>query len=124
VTGRAHDPRRRIVDDERPWGRFRRYTHGEPTTVKVISVDPGGELSLQRHRHRDELWVMLDDGLTVQVGDEVVEARSGQEFLIPRGTVHRVSAGPGTAPRRFLEIAFGTFDERDIERLEDRYGRG
>jgi mannose-6-phosphate isomerase len=119
VTG--HDPRSAIVDDRRPWGRFRRYTHGAATTVKLITVDAGEALSLQRHQHRDELWVVLDPGLQVQIGDEVVVAAAGDEFLIPRGTVHRVVGG--AAPGRFLEIAFGTFDEGDIERLDDRYGR-
>jgi mannose-6-phosphate isomerase len=116
------DPRTRIVEDRRPWGRFRRYTHNEATTVKVITVDAGQELSLQRHEHRDELWVMLDPGLSVRVGDEVVDAAAGDEFLIPRGTLHRVGAGPTAG--RFLEVAFGRFDEDDIERVEDQYGRG
>jgi mannose-6-phosphate isomerase len=118
----ADDPRDRIVEDRRPWGRFRRYAHAEPTTVKIITVEGGQQLSLQRHEHRDELWVVLDPGLRVQIGDDVHEAAVGDEHLIPRGTVHRASAdGPGAA--RFLEVAFGRFDEDDIERLEDRYGR-
>jgi mannose-6-phosphate isomerase len=111
-----------VVVDERPWGRFRQYTHNRPTTVKLITVEAGQQLSLQRHAHRDELWVVLDAGLTVEVGGEVTEAVEGAEFFIPRGTVHRV--GGGTSGGRFLEIAFGDFDEDDIERLEDRYGRG
>jgi mannose-6-phosphate isomerase len=115
------DPRDRIVEDRRPWGRFRRYTHGETTTVKVITVDAGQDLSLQRHQHRDELWIVLDPGLCVRIGDESTVAEAGDEFFIPRGTVHRASGGPHGA--RFLEVAFGRFDEDDIERLEDRYGR-
>jgi mannose-6-phosphate isomerase len=92
----ADDPRARIVEDHRPWGRFRRYTHGEPTTVKVITVTAGQALSLQRHEHRDELWVVLDPGLQVRIGDEVIDAAVGDEFLIPRGTLHRVAAGSRT----------------------------
>jgi mannose-6-phosphate isomerase len=118
----AADPRDRIVEDHRPWGRFRRYTHGEPTTVKLITVEAGQQLSLQRHAHRDELWVMLDPGPLVRIGDDETEAAPGDEFFIPRGTVHRISGG--SQPARFLEVAFGRFDEDDIERLEDRYGRG
>jgi mannose-6-phosphate isomerase len=117
----ADDPRDRVVEDHRPWGRFRRYTHGEETTVKLITVEAGQSLSLQRHEHRDELWVTLDPGLRVRIGDEVFDAEVGDEFFIPRGTRHRVAGGEGTA--RFLEVAFGRFDESDIERLEDRYGR-
>jgi mannose-6-phosphate isomerase len=115
------DPRSRIVEDRRPWGRFRRYTHGDATTVKIITVAAGQALSLQRHHHRDELWVVLDPGLQVRIGDEVIDAAVGDEFLIPRGTLHRVAAGATDA--RFLEVAFGRFDEDDIERVEDRYGR-
>jgi mannose-6-phosphate isomerase len=118
----ADDPRDRIVEERRPWGRFRRYTHDEPTTVKLITVEAGQQLSLQRHQHRDELWVVLDPGLRVQIGDELHETDVGDEHLIPRGTIHRAEAGgPGAA--RFLEVAFGRFDEDDIERLDDRYGR-
>lgn len=107
--------------DDRPWGRFRRYTCDEPSTVKLITVEAGRPLSLQRHVHRDELWVVLDDGLVVQVGDEVHTAVAGEEFFIPRGTVHRVTGGD--AAGRFVEICFGDFDEDDIERLADEYGR-
>ncbi len=116
------DPRERILEDHRPWGRFRQYTANEPTTVKVITVAAGQRLSLQRHAHRDELWVALDDGLEVRVGDQVISAAEGDEFYVPRGTIHRVGAPHARA--RFLEVAFGTFEEDDIERLDDVYGRG
>ena len=59
------DPRSRIYEEKRPWGGFRRYTHNELSTVKVITVKPGEVLSLQYHHHRDELWVALDPGLRV-----------------------------------------------------------
>ncbi len=117
----VHDPRKRVVVDERPWGRFRQYTDNEPTTVKLITVAAGQSLSLQRHRHRDELWIVLDPGLQVEIDGELQVADVDEEFFIPRGTTHRISGGD--APGRFVEIAFGEFDETDIERLEDRYGR-
>jgi mannose-6-phosphate isomerase len=110
----------RLVD-HRPWGGFRQYTRNQTTTVKLIEVAPGQRLSLQRHTHRDELWVVLDDGLEVRIGDRTVTAARGDEFLIPRGTLHRVAAGPTGG--RFVEVCFGYFDEDDIERLEDAYGR-
>ncbi|GGI05384.1 phosphomannose isomerase type II C-terminal cupin domain [Egicoccus halophilus] len=107
--------------DERPWGRFHRYTHNERSTVKIITVEAGASLSLQRHQSRDEWWVVLDDGLLIQVGEDTVEASAGEEFFVPRGVVHRVSGG--RTGGRFLEIALGHFDEDDIERLDDCYGR-
>lgn len=115
------DDRPNVVEDRRPWGGLRRYTHNEPSTVKIITVDADESLSLQRHRHRDEFWVVLDEGLVVEIDGESVRAVAGAEFFVPRGAVHRVSGG--TKGGRFLEIAFGEFDESDIERLDDRYGR-
>jgi mannose-6-phosphate isomerase len=115
------DPRTRVVADERPWGGFRQYTCNEPTTVKVLSIAAGQRLSLQRHTHRDELWIVMDEGLEIQVGTATWTAIRGEEVFIPRGTVHRVGA-PTTAGR-IVEVAFGRFDEADIERLEDAYGR-
>lgn len=119
IAGSDHE----ILHDDRPWGWFRRYADNEQCTVKIIEVRPGESLSLQRHRHRDELWVALDAGLVVTVDDEVTVAERGQEFFVPRGAVHRVAGGTD-GPARFMEVAFGEFDEDDIERLEDRYGRG
>lgn len=117
----SDDPREHIVEDARPWGRFRQYAHNQNVTVKVIEVHAGEKLSLQRHGQRDELWVVLDAGLVIEIGDDTVTADRGDEFLIPRGTTHRVSGGETGG--RFLEVAFGEFDEDDIERLEDVYGR-
>ncbi|MCY3776627.1 MAG: phosphomannose isomerase type II C-terminal cupin domain [Candidatus Aminicenantes bacterium] len=117
------DPRSLIYREQRPWGAFRRFTHNRASTVKIITVNPGQVLSLQLHRHRDELWVALDPGLRVTVGERTWEAEPCEEIYIPRQTRHR-AAGAGPRPSRWLEIAFGEFDEEDIVRLEDRYGRG
>lgn len=108
--------------DERPWGGFEQFTQNESTTVKIISVHPGEMFSLQTHEHRDEFWHILSGTGTVIAGDAESGARAGDEFWIPRGTKHR-AAGIGSEPLRFLEIAFGEFDENDITRLEDKYGR-
>ena len=116
------DPRDAILEDHRPWGGFRQYTHNEISTVKIITVAPGEVLSLQRHYRRDELWVTLTDGLEVTAGDRTWRPEPFEEIYVPRETVHRM-AGVGDAPGRWLEISFGHFDEDDIERLEDSYGR-
>jgi mannose-6-phosphate isomerase len=120
-VGPVRDPRDEVVEDRRPWGRFRRYAYNETCTVKIIEVEAGERLSLQLHRNRDEMWVVLDDGLEVELDGETTRATSGQEFLVRRGTTHRVAGGEKGG--RFLEIAFGEFDEDDIERLDDDYGR-
>jgi mannose-6-phosphate isomerase len=116
------DPRSHIYEEKRPWGGFRRYTHNQLSTVKIITVKPGEILSLQYHHHRDELWVALDMGLRVTLGDRVWDPEPYEEIFIPHGTKHRI-AGVGDKPSRWLEISFGEFDEEDIVRLEDHYGR-
>jgi mannose-6-phosphate isomerase-like protein (cupin superfamily) len=121
VTSQS-DPRDGIFVDERPWGRFEQFTLNEPTTVKIITVEPGHRLSLQTHQHRDELWTVLDVPLAVEIDGKAWDAQPGEKVWIPRGTTHRVASAGDTAGR-FLEIAFGHFDEGDIERLSDDYAR-
>lgn len=116
------DPRDDVVVDERPWGRFEQFTLNETTTVKIITVEPGHRLSLQRHEHRDELWTVLDVPLVVEIDGNSWHARPGEKVWIPRTISHRVSAA-GDAAGRFLEVAFGEFDEDDIVRLSDDYNR-
>ena len=107
---------------EKPWGYFEQFTHNAPSTVKVITVEPGGVLSLQYHHGRDELWVILDPGARVEVGGETLYPDPGERVFITRGTAHRLSSA-GDSPARILEISFGEFDEEDIVRIEDVYGR-
>lgn len=113
--------RERIVEDVRPWGTFRRYTQNEQCTVKVLTVNPDQMLSKQSHEGRDELWVILDEGLRVELDDRVLEPRPGDEIVILRRVKHRLSS-LGTRGR-VLEISFGYADEEDIVRYEDIYGR-
>lgn len=107
---------------DKPWGRFEQYTHNLTSTVKIITVNPDGRLSRQYHHHRDELWVVLDKGIEAELGEKTLRPEPGEKLFIPRGTIHRLS-GAGEAPARILEISFGEFDEEDIVRLEDVYGR-
>lgn len=107
--------------DIRPWGNFERFTLNEKSTVKIITVNAGESISLQTHEHRDEFWHVIKGSGIIHIGTTAHEAREGENVFCPRHTEHRVEGGPnGTV---FLEIAFGDFDENDIERLEDRYGR-
>lgn len=110
-----------IRQDDRPWGNFRQFSHNQESTVKILTVEAGGTLSLQAHKKRDELWIVLDEGLRVQVDDEVIDARVGDEIVIMRGQRHRLSSLGRRG--RVLEVAFGHFDEADIERFDDAYGR-
>lgn len=112
---------RHYAREERPWGEFERFTLNEKTTVKIITVDEGQAISLQTHAQRDEFWRVLKGTGVITIDGEDRDAHEGSAFFCQRGSEHRVAGGPGGTT--FLEIAFGDFDENDIERLEDRYGR-
>jgi len=116
------DYRARIIEDIRPWGKFRRYPHQEAGSIKIITVNPGGVLSLQSHERRDEFWVVIDPGLEMTLGERVWTSAPGEEIFIPRGAPHR-ARNRGQAPARVLEIWIGRSDESDIVRLKDDYGR-
>jgi len=109
-----------IVD--KPWGRVATYALNQPSSVRMISVQPGQETSVHYHQLRDEMWIVLDPGITLQIGNRNVEAEPGEEFVVPAEETHRISnAGPG--PGRVLEIAYGYTTEDDTFRLHDDYGR-
>jgi mannose-6-phosphate isomerase-like protein (cupin superfamily) len=111
-----------IVEDVRPWGKFRRFPHESASSVKIITVNPGGRLSLQYHDARAEFWVVLDPGLEITLGDRVWLASADEEILIPRGAPHRVR-NVADKPARFFEIWIGDSAESDIVRLSDDYNR-
>ncbi|MFC1505589.1 phosphomannose isomerase type II C-terminal cupin domain [Thermoproteota archaeon] len=115
------DIRKKIVEDIRPWGRFKQYACNENCSVKIITVNPNQMLSSQAHKKRDELMVILDDGLKVELDDQILLPKQGDEILINRNTKHRVSSLGKQV--RILEVSFGFFNEDDIERFEDIYGR-
>jgi mannose-6-phosphate isomerase len=111
-----------ILEDHRPWGSFRQFPHLGISSVKIITVNPGGILSLQYHNKRDEFWVILDDGLEVTFGDKILTPKKGDELWIPKGTLHRAK-GIGDKPARFFELWVGVSEESDIVRVEDVYKR-
>lgn len=105
----------------RPWGEFERFTLNEHTTVKILTIKPRESVSLQTHAHRSEFWRILTGSGIVTIGDQQHKASPPNDFFIPVGEKHRIEAGlEGIS---WLEIAFGEFDEADITRLEDNYGR-
>lgn len=118
----ARVPLEAITGSQRPWGGFEQFVHNEPVTVKIITVAPLQRLSLQRHAQRDELWQVIDGPADVEVEGEASSVAAGGRAWIPRGSTHRLG-NSGPAAVRVLEIAFGHFDEDDIERLMDDYDR-
>ncbi|WP_040159439.1 phosphomannose isomerase type II C-terminal cupin domain [Mobilicoccus massiliensis] len=117
------DKRNDVFTVERPWGRFENFATNQSVTVKVITVEPGSRLSLQKHAQRAEMWQVLDEApLDITVDDRQWTAQQGELIWIPLGAVHRMG-NSGSRPARILEVGFGHFDEDDIERLEDDYSR-
>ena len=96
---------------QRPWGSFKQYAFNQETTVSLMTVEPGMRLSLQSHTARAELWIVLDPGGVVQVGDDIFYPQPGEEIWIPANTRHRL-ASLG-APVRVLEVAFGNWQQAD-----------
>lgn len=107
---------------ERPWGSFKQFANNENCTVSLMTVKPGQRLSLQSHTGRAELWIVLDDGAIVQVGEDVKKYKAGNEIWIPVNGKHRLSC-EGDKPVRVLEVAFGNWQQDDITRYSDDYKR-
>ena len=107
---------------EKPWGKVTTYALNQTSSVRMITIEPGQETSEHYHQLRDEMWVVLDAGLTIEIGNKVVEAQPGEEFMIPAEETHRIRCTAATRSR-ILEIAYGYTTEDDTQRLEDAYGR-
>jgi mannose-6-phosphate isomerase-like protein (cupin superfamily) len=108
----------------RPWGFYEHLLDGPGFRVKLISVNPGAALSLQRHRYRAEHWVVLSGHASISRDAEHIELGANQSIAIAQGQLHRLSNN-GMEPLLILEVQSGdVLDEADIERLDDRYGRG
>jgi len=107
----------------RPWGAYEGLDAGDGFLVKRITVNPGASLSLQRHRHRAEHWVVVRGTARIVCGEDILTRTANQSVYIPIGAVHRLE-NPGEAPLEIIEVQTGDYlGEDDIERLEDNYGR-
>lgn len=107
----------------RPWGAFKTVDRGTRFQVKRITVKPGGQLSLQKHYHRAEHWVVVEGTARVQCGADTLLVSENQSVYIPLGTEHRLE-NPGKVPLHLIEVQSGSYlGEDDIVRLADGYGR-
>jgi mannose-1-phosphate guanylyltransferase/mannose-6-phosphate isomerase len=108
----------------RPWGWYDSIDAGPRFQVKRIMVKPGASLSLQKHHHRAEHWIVVSGTAEVTNGDQVILLAENQSTYIPLGQVHRL-ANPGKVPLEIIEVQSGSYlGEDDIVRFEDHYGRG
>jgi mannose-1-phosphate guanylyltransferase/mannose-6-phosphate isomerase len=107
----------------RPWGWYDSIDEGGRFKVKRIQVKPGASLSLQKHHHRAEHWVVVSGTAEITNGSKVLLLTENQSTYIPLGVAHRL-ANPGSIPLEIIEVQSGSYlGEDDIFRLEDRYGR-
>jgi mannose-1-phosphate guanylyltransferase/mannose-6-phosphate isomerase len=107
----------------RPWGYYDSIDKGERFQVKRIVVRPGGTLSLQKHHHRAEHWVVVRGTAEVTIGSEVKSIHENESIYIPIGAVHRL-ANQGKIPLELIEVQTGSYlGEDDIVRIEDVYKR-
>jgi mannose-1-phosphate guanylyltransferase len=121
ALGRSEHVQHRDV--YRPWGMFDAIGSGPRYQVKRITVKPGAKLSLQKHHHRAEHWVVVSGTAKVTNGEKTYLVTENQSTYIPIGQVHSLE-NPGVIPLELIEVQSGTYlGEDDIVRLEDRYGR-
>jgi mannose-1-phosphate guanylyltransferase/mannose-6-phosphate isomerase len=107
----------------RPWGWYDSIDQGGRFKVKRIQVKPKASLSLQKHHHRAEHWIVVSGTAEITNGDKVLTLTENESTYIPLGEVHRL-ANPGTIPLEIIEVQSGSYlGEDDIVRFEDNYGR-
>jgi mannose-1-phosphate guanylyltransferase/mannose-6-phosphate isomerase len=107
----------------RPWGSYESLINGDRFQVKRIVVNPGGKLSLQKHHHRAEHWIVVAGTAEVTCEDKVFMLGEDESTYIPLGHKHRL-VNPGRIPLELIEVQSGTYlGEDDIVRYDDIYGR-
>lgn len=139
VTSRAHAQDVKLIVDRlkadgrdehvahtvvhRPWGSYQTTDRGERFQTKRIVVKPGEKLSLQKHHHRAEHWIIVQGTALVTRGEDVIELHENESTFIPMGITHRLE-NPGKIPLHLIEVQSGSYlGEDDIVRFEDSYGR-
>jgi mannose-1-phosphate guanylyltransferase/mannose-6-phosphate isomerase len=108
--------------EERPWGIWVDWFRSEEATLKCMVVKPGARMSLQRHRHRSEVWRVVAGRGEDQGTSPPTPLVVGKTHVVGTGAVHRI-ANTGTEPLVIVEMQLGHCDEHDIERLQDDYKR-
>ena len=125
IVGSLKSQNRNLVTTHRkvhrPWGWYDSIDRGERFQVKRILVNPGSQLSLQKHHHRAEHWIVVSGTAEVTRGDEVFLLTENQSTYIPLGQVHRLR-NPGKVPLELIEVQSGSYlGEDDIVRLDTQY---
>jgi mannose-6-phosphate isomerase len=111
----------KIVKKHKPWGYFINFINNKPCTVKLITLNPNESTSKQSHKKRVEIWLIIDDGLQIEIDNKVLKPKVNEIIIVPKKIVHRITSLGMVC--RIIEISLGRFDEDDIERFDDNYNR-
>jgi mannose-1-phosphate guanylyltransferase/mannose-1-phosphate guanylyltransferase/mannose-6-phosphate isomerase len=119
----GHHAAIQTLNVHRPWGYYQSVHNGDRFQVKRITVNPGAKLSLQKHYHRAEHWIVVSGTALVTRDGEQTLLRENESVFVPLGCVHRLE-NPGILPLDLIEVQSGPYlGEDDIVRFEDVYHR-
>lgn len=123
LKANGHQSATQTPNVHRPWGYYQSIHAGERFQVKRITVNPGAKLSLQKHYHRAEHWVVVNGTAIVTRDDEEILLRENESIFVPLGCMHRLE-NPGKVPLNLIEVQSGSYlGEDDIVRVQDIYAR-
>jgi len=118
--------RKELIDNNlvyRPWGYFNSISRKDNYQIKIISLNPSAKISLQKHKHRSEHWIVISGIATVTLGEKVFDLHVNESIFIPAEEIHRLSNNQ-TTELKIIEIQTGEYlEEDDIFRIEDIYQR-
>ena len=107
----------------KPWGNYKTLLIEGNYQIKIITIEPGGKLSLQKHHHRCEHWIIVKGNLKVTKGKSEIKKKENDYIFIEKEEVHRLE-NEGKNIAQLVEIQYGDYlGEDDIVRIDDKYGR-
>jgi mannose-6-phosphate isomerase-like protein (cupin superfamily) len=108
---------------DRPWGSYTILNQGKGYKIKIVEVVPHKRLSLQKHKHRSEHWVVVEGEAKVILGEKAFSLKENESTYIPKEGLHRLE-NPLEKPLRIIEVQCGGYvEEDDIQRFDDDHGR-
>src|SRR5207247_362023 len=107
---------------EKPWGKVTTFALNQPSSVRLITIEPGQETSEHYHQLRDEMWIVLDPGMEIQIGNRMIEPQPGEEFIVSAEEPHRLR-NPCETRERVLEVDNRHTKAEGSLRLQDECSR-
>lgn len=111
----------KTINVKKPWGQEFHFVYNKTATVKILEVNPSQKLSYQSHKKRSEFWRCIKNNVLVILNDKEIALNEGEEIHIPKGAKHRLVGSNKTG--QVLEIISGKYEDEDIVRYSDDFGR-